>query len=604
MATGRRQQRRASAVFQGSLFTASFFNVSILLMMSVGTFFSRDQSESILSLVLLLVSFLAAHADAPAVAPPEAAQFLRFALTREGDARRGQDLFNSEQRLSCTRCHTVDGTAAKAGPDLFAIGDKFGRREIIESVLSPSTNIAVGYSTTIVETKTGDEYSGVIKQATPAELGLMGADALLVRIHTADILKRRTGEVSLMPEGLQEGLTLQEFTDVIEYLVSLKQPEHSDVAHHGMPDRIPLLGEPVKLHPIHGPDLRFEHPVWIGAVPGEVGVFLVAEHDSGKVWRLSYGSRHQKTLFLDTGVHDPGARGLLELAFHPQFSRNRRFYVAKQIVKDSQFVSVVYEHEAAPDLATDSGHPGRLILAFEGPTNVNHAGSLLFGSDGYLYVAMGDSGPPEDPQGHGQDPKVLLGKILRIDVDHAGPGPAYSIPRDNPFVGQAAFRPEIWAYGLREPWRCTFDALTGELWVGDVGQDRYEEIDIVRPGENFGWNVYEGFEPFSNRYRNEDAHYVRPVFAYRRPFGVCVTGGYVYRGNPNSSFYGVYIFGDYESRRMFGLTQDNRILKEVRQVGTSPERIASFGQDAAGELFIVGYEGTVSKLDFSSSVFR
>jgi glucose/arabinose dehydrogenase len=443
----------------------------------------------------------------------------------------------------------------------------------------------------------------MVKQATPAEIGLMGADAKLVRVPSADILERRTSEVSLMPEGLQESLTLAEFTDLIEYLVSLKQPEHSDLSHHGAPESIPLLRQPVQLHPVHGPELRFAHPVCFEPVPGQSQVFLVAEHDSGKVWRLGCGSRQVKTLFLDTGVHDPGARGLIGVIFHPRFAENRKYYIAKQVVKDGQFASVIFEREAAPDATIDSGRPGRLILALDGPTNVDHAGELLFGPDGYLYIGMGDSGPPEDPQGHGQDPKLLLGKILRIDVDHAAPNTPYSVPPDNPFVGQPGFRPEIWAYGLREPWRCSFDAATGDLWIGDVGQDRYEEIDIVRPGENFGWNVYEGFEPFSNRYRREDASYVRPVFSYRRRYGPCITGGYVYRANPNSSFYGVYVFGDFESRRIFGLTQQDRILKVVRQIGTASERIASFGQDQAGELYTVGYQGTISKLDFSPSAF-
>ena len=129
-------------------------------------------------------------------------------------------------------------------------------------------------------------------------------------------------------------------------------------------------------------------------------------------------------------------------------------------------------------------------------------------------------------------------------------------------------------------------------------------MGIVRRGENFGWNVYEGFEPFSNRFRRDGEHYAAPVFAYRRKFGVCVTGGFVYRSNPRSSFQGVYVFGDYESRRIFGLTQQDRVLKMVRQIGTSPERIASFAQDEAGDLYLVGYEGTMFRMDFSASVFE
>lgn len=546
--------------------------------------------------------FLTAAALAGAE-PQTPAQYLRFALTKEGDADRGRSLFQSEQRLGCTRCHTVDGTAGRAGPDLFAVGDKFGRREIIEAVLNPSASIAVGYNSTSVETKSGDEYTGVIKRASAAEIGLMGVDGNLVMIRTADIQERRTSEVSLMPEGLQDALSLQEFTDLVNYLVSLKQPDHTELGRHGMPDRIEALSRPVLLHPVHGPELRFEHPVCFVPIPSAPHAFLVAEHDSGKIWRLSCGSRQEKTLFLDTGAHDPGARGLIGVVFHPHFSENRKYYIVKQVGKSGPFASIVTELEASADLGSDSGLPGRVILTVEGPTNVNHAGSLLFGSEGLLYVAMGDAGPGEDPQGHGQDLSTFLGKILRIDVDHPGSGAAYGVPGDNPFVGRAGVRPEIWAYGLREPWRCSFDPVTGDLWVADVGQDRYEEIDIVRRGENMGWNVFEGFEPFSNRFRHDDAHYVSPVLGYRRRYGPCVTGGYVYRANPNSPFYGVYIFGDYESRRIFGLKQHERSLEIIRQVGIAPERIASFGQDLSGELYSVGYEGTIAKLDFSGKTF-
>ena len=552
-------------------------------------------------LVLCLASGIAPGHSGEALTPE---QFLHFALTREGDPLRGRQLFESEQRLACTRCHTVDGTATHAGPDLRAIGDKFGRRELIEAVLSPSAKIAEGYSATTIETSSGEDYSGILKHTTATEVALMGADAKLIRIPVADIVQRRTSEVSLMPEGLQNGLTLQEFTDLIEYLVSLKEPEHSDLTCQGMPDNIPLLKRPVRLIALHGPEVRFDHPDWSGLVPGTSNVFLLSEHETGKVWRLETGSQIRKTLFLETGVHDPGARGLLGLAFHPRFVENRKYYLVKQVGENGQFACVIWERRAAPDLTVDSGQPPRLILNVKAATNVNHAGALIFGPDGYLYIGMGDTGPGEDPQGHGQDLQLLLGKILRIDVDHETPGQPYSVPSDNPFVGHPQSRPEIWAYGLREPWRFSFDTATGDLWVGDVGQDRYEEIDLVRSGENFGWNVYEGFQPFSNLYRRANEKYVAPVFAYRRRFGPCVTGGYVYRGDPHSSFYGVYIFGDYESRRLFGLTHKNRVLETIRQIGSAPERIASFAEGPAGELFVVGYEGTLSLLDFSASRFE
>jgi glucose/arabinose dehydrogenase len=216
---------------------------------------------------------------------------------------------------------------------------------------------------------------------------------------------------------------------------------------------------------------------------------------------------------------------------------------------------------------------------------------------------MGDTGPQQDPQGHGQNMQTLLGKMLRVDVDHRDPGLSYAIPRDNPFRGRSDARPEIWALGFREPWRFSFDPLTGDLWVGDVGQDRVEEVAIVHRGENHGWNVYEGFEPFSNRYRKEGASYIPPVFAYRRKYGNSITGGYVYRGDKNSSFYGVYICGDYTSKRIWGLKQENRELKVVREIGTSPQGIASFATDEEGNIYVVGYEGMIYKLDFSDTKF-
>ena len=545
-------------------------------------------------------------------------EYLHAALAHEGDPLRGKALFSDAQRLACSRCHSEDGNGGMAGPDLFGVGDKFGRREIIEAVLAPSATIAPGYSTTTVETKAGEEYTGILKQVTGEWIELMGADAKPVRIVTADIRAQHTSEVSLMPDGLEAGLTPAEFTDLIEYLVSLKQPETAAMVEHGMPGVIQPLAKPVGLQRFMPEELKFEHPVWFGPVPGESGVFLVAEHETGKIWRLEEGGtgvpavtdrRHGssgfiKSLFLDTGTYQKGTRGLLGMTLHPKFRENRRYYFAKHVVEDGKFATIIFEREAAPDFKADSGKPSLRLLKFDEATNVHYGGGLEFGRDGCFYIGMGDSGPQEDPQGHGQNTKLFLGKMLRIDVDHHDGGQPYAIPQDNPFVGRPDFLPEIWAYGLREPWRFSFDPVTGDLWVGDVGQDRYEEVDIVRRGENYGWNVYEGFERFSNRYRREGETCVPPVFAYGRKYGPSITGGHVYRADPGSTFYGVYVFGDYESRRLFGLVQKDRVLKKVRQIGTAPQRIVSFGLDAQGGLYLVGYEGMIYKLDFERAVFE
>jgi putative heme-binding domain-containing protein len=532
-------------------------------------------------------------------------EYRRFALLHEGIPSRGKQLFNDERKIACAKCHTVDGSAGKAGPDLFAIGDKFGRGDIIDSILNPSQTIAEGYAATRIETKGGDVYTGVIKRATDSWIELMGGDAKLVRIEAGDVARRFNTEVSLMPEGLASSLNLEEFTDLIEYLVSLKQPQSASLVANGMPEEIRSIPNPIRLEPFPNDGFKFEHPVWFGPVPGETGAFFVVEHETGNIWRLDRSSSGPtRSLFVNLEPYIKGTRGLLGMALHPNFRQNRKYYYAKHLLEDGNFATYIFEREAVEDGKRDSGRAPRLILKLDEATGVHYGGGLQFGPDGFFYVGMGDSGPQEDPQGHGQDTTLLLGKILRIDVDHAREGRPYAIPADNPFLGRGDVRPEIWAVGLREPWRFSFDPLTEDLWVGDVGQDRYEEVDIVRRGENYGWNVYEGFEPFSNRYRKSGAQYVPPVFSYGRKFGVSVTGGYVYRADANSSFYGVYVFGDFQSQRIWGLRQEKGKLRQIRQLASAPQRVVSFGQDSIGELYVVGYEGTIYRMHFENSAFE
>lgn len=568
---------------------------------------------------LFLVEGDGCAAQEPSGSPAEQGRAYRdFAMVHEGEVARGRELFNDPQRAACARCHSVDGTSSKAGPDLFAIGDKFPRRELIRAVLEPSAEIAVGYATTIVETKSGDEFQGVLKDSSPEFLDLMGGDGRHVRIPQPDIQSQRGSNVSLMPEGLQAALSRQEFTDLIEYLVTLRQPDSALTSNRGMPADIPQLIRPVPVRPLLPEDLRFPHAyvhkpgdvryglVWFGQLPGSSNLF-VAVHQPGTVWLLERGPTNWvKSLFVDISKEvfsQRGPNGLLGLAFHPQFQRNRRYYLKHQVFEEGKIATVVIERVASPDLRSDSGQPSRRLWKAVATTQDHTGGCIAFGPDGFLYIGMGDTGPQQDPQGHGQDLTTHLGKMLRIDVDHTEAGLPYAIPADNPFRERSDARPEIWAYGLREPWRFSFDSLTGDLWVGDVGQDRVEEIDIVRRGENLGWNVYEGFEPFSNRYRRPGESYVPPVFAYRRKFGNSVIGGYVYRGDPRSSFYGVYVCGDYTSRRIFGLERQERQLVVVRQIGLSPQSIASFAEDNQGNLYVVGYEGMIYKLDFNESVF-
>ena len=557
------------------------------------------------------VAALSSAAQAPARLP-SLDEYRKQALTHEGDAARGAQLFADEQKLACAKCHSVDGRASKAGPDLFAVGDKFGRRDLVDAVLMPSATISPGYGTVVVKSKAGVEYQGVLKQVTDAGVQLMGADGKLVVIPAADIQEQRGSTVSLMPEGLQAGLSLQEFTDLVEFLTTLRQPESTLVSNHGMPDLIPQLAQPVAVRPFFSQELKLPRSrVQTGLtafhqVPGWSNVFLVL-HQKGMIWRMEKTALgEEKAVFSDlTGevFSERGPNGLLDLAFHPKFRENRKYYLKYQVFEQGKVATIIVEKQFAANFKDDSGQPPRRVLKIVSVAEDHSGGCLRFGPDGFLYIVMGDTGPHNDPNGHAQNLQLLLGKLMRIDVDRTEGDLAYAIPADNPFRGRADARPEIWAYGFRNPWRFSFDPLTGDLWLADVGQDRVEEVDIVHRGENYGWNVFEGFEPFSNQYRKEGRKFTPPLFAYKRKYGISVTGGLVYRGDKQSSFYGVYLFGDYGSKRIFGLTQENGTLTAVHQIGSLPQGLVSFGTDEAGHIYAVGYEGMVYQLDLTNARF-
>jgi putative heme-binding domain-containing protein len=572
-------------------------------------------------LLLVWVSGMACQApggeSSPENSPKPMEEYLRVAMQREGSAVRGEMLFANQQRTLCTKCHSVDGQGRKAGPDLSTAGDRFSRRELIEAVLTPSASIAVGYGTTLVTTKSGNAYLGVLKQATDSEIELMGMDGRQERIPAADIRERQGSVISFMPEALHAALSPEEFTDLVEYLVSLKQPARALAGLRGMPEEIPLLEKPVALRPFLNTDLRQAPPegrpagtptglVWFGQVPGRAELFLAA-HQSGVLWLVEKRRDGERTgVFADLTSQvfsASGPNGLLGVAFHPQFPANRKYFLKRQVVEEGTMATVLEERRFSTDLTGDSGEPPRRLLKIASVAEHHNGGCLAFGPDGFLYLGMGDSAPNFDPQGFAQDLRLLFGKMLRLDVDRCDPGLSYAIPPDNPFRGRSDARPEIWASGLREPWRFSFDRLTGDLWVADLGQERGDEIDLVRRGDNCGWNVHEGFELFSSGHRRQGVTYAPPVFATRRRHGTAIIGGFVFRGDRQSSFYGVYVFGDHQSRRIWGLTLEHGALKHVRQLATAPQSIASFSCDEAGRLFVVGYQGMIYEMDFRSAVF-
>jgi glucose/arabinose dehydrogenase len=306
------------------------------------------------------------------------------------------------------------------------------------------------------------------------------------------------------------------------------------------------------------------------------------------------------TPFLDirTRVEDGGnEQGLLSVAFHPDFATNRRFFVYYTSDDDGGSVKIAEYHASAanPNLADTSE---REILHIQHPSFQNHNGGLLkFGPDGYLYAGIGDgggAGDPGPPPGNGQNTNVLLGKILRIDVDSSS-AEDYGIPPGNPFASGAGGRPEIYAFGFRNPWRYSFDRETGDLWVGDVGQNTFEEVDVVTVGGNYGWNRMEGFHCFSPSTGCQTPDLLLPIFEYSHngsngvSSGVCsITGGYVYRGSQIPSLVGTYLFADYcgGTGTLYGIHNGDTTATSF-PTGVSGEPVTSFGEDQSGELYVV-----------------
>jgi glucose/arabinose dehydrogenase len=307
-----------------------------------------------------------------------------------------------------------------------------------------------------------------------------------------------------------------------------------------------------------------------------------------------------KKVFLDirNKLISGGEMGLLGLAFHPDFKKNVYFYVNYTAPSPLHTVIARFSVDKInPDLADVKSE--LIILEVNQPYQNHNAGQLAFGPDGYLYIGFGDGGSGGDPENRAQNNSALLGKMLRIDVNKTSNGKNYSIPNDNPFVGNTkGWQEEIWAYGLRNPWRYSFDTITGWLWIADVGQDKWEEVDIIKKGNNYGWRIMEGFHCYNPSTDCDTTGLILPIWEYghNETGGNSITGGYVYRGKNLPDLYGKYIYGDFVSGRIWALEYDgihpakNELLLESR---TS---ISSFGIDRNNSLFVCSYDGKIYKI--------
>ena len=338
----------------------------------------------------------------------------------------------------------------------------------------------------------------------------------------------------------------------------------------------------------------FSEPLFVTAPPGDQDRIFVVEQ-TGRI-RVVRNEALLTRPFLDlrTAVSGGYEQGLLGLAFHPQYAANGRFFVHfTNTSGDTRIVRYVVS-STDPDSADRA--TADTILMQNQPFDNHNGGWIAFGPDGYLYVALGDGGSGGDPQGNGQRLNTLLGKILRLDVNGAT---GYAIPPDNPFVGTTGARGEIWAYGLRNPWRASFDRATGDLYIGDVGQNSWEEVSVQDGqsggGENYGWRIMEGTRCY-NAATCSMADLVLPVYEY--PTGDCgaVTGGYVYRGSAVPAIQGHYFFADFCQGFVLSFRMQNGAAVDVRDWTSAlgdPGDVSSFGEDARGELYLTSLSGAV-----------
>lgn len=368
------------------------------------------------------------------------------------------------------------------------------------------------------------------------------------------------------------------------------------------------------------PALTVDRPMWMVEAPDGSGRFFILEQQGRIVIVRKGGDGAEAKEFLnlvDRKPYDSNAEGLLGLAFHPQFRTNGLFYIYYNQQNPRRGVMSEFKVAASDSNRADLASE-RILLQVPLSSTSNHGGQVSFGPDGFLYLALGEGSGGNDPQNNGQNSASLLAKILRLDVNTRAVSGAganrkelpYGIPTDNPFVGEPEKHgvcKEIWALGLRNVWRFSWDRVTGEMWAGDVGQDDWEEIDLIVKGGNYGWCVREGAHAFKPG--PEGARYIEPVIEYpHRPeqmatarfpehtLGLSVTGGYVYRGRQFPALRGVYVYADYALGTIWGLRHRDGKVTEQGTLLSQPKNVVSFAEDRAGELYVLMLDGKIFQL--------
>ncbi|SFH95166.1 PQQ-dependent sugar dehydrogenase [Planctomicrobium piriforme] len=394
-------------------------------------------------------------------------------------------------------------------------------------------------------------------------------------------------------------ICLQDHNDVVAFRNIKVRPIKS-----GQPGPNPMTGE-LALKPVLAfPNLKFAgwepeddqgrqqafRPIVVTYPPdGSNRIFVGEQH--GGIWAFdNKPDAAEAKLVLD--IRDrvlyndkQNEEGFLGLCAHPKFKENGYIYVYYTPNGGLETHISRFERSKTDPQIFDPASE-KLLFTLKQPYWNHNGGTICFGPDGYLYVALGDGGAGDDPHDNGQNLNTLLGKILRIDVDHEADGKGYSIPKDNPFVGQANTQPEIWAYGLRNVWRMAFDSKTGHLWAADVGQNLWEEIDLIVKGGNYGWNRREGFHEFGSK-SIEDSKVIDPIWEYDHQVGKSITGGSVYRGKALPELAGKYLYADYITGRLWALHYDEAAKKVVsnERIPSQQMPVITFGDDEQGEIY-------------------
>jgi glucose/arabinose dehydrogenase len=326
-------------------------------------------------------------------------------------------------------------------------------------------------------------------------------------------------------------------------------------------------------------------------VVGQAGYIFIID-SNGKVQHMPFLDIHKRVVCA-------GERGLLGLAFHPRFKENGYFYVNYVGENDSTHISRFSIDKSNPEMADPTSELN--LLSIKQPFENHNGGNLCFGPDGFLYIGMGDGGSAGDPGNRAQNKKEFLGKMMRIDVNNGNP---YAIPSTNPYVHDSSALGEIWSLGLRNPWRFSFDRLTGDLWIADVGQNEIEEIDFQpsssKGGENYGWRRFEGNKAFNPENQPKDSSLTYPVYSYPHGPECSITGGFVFRGSADSPYYGYYFFADYCSDKIWTLHNESGIWKKEDFGTFDGNHFSTFGEDMKGNLYIAGLSsGTIYRVSDS-----